>query len=156
MISKAAKFQSVDAGLDTGASFRRLGPKPRIEVVRALFGNVVDNLNHTFAVAQWLQHVKYEYPCHLQPDLRRRRRRRVSPGVGKTDSVPDLDALVKQGNSVIVIEHDPLVLSYCDWLIELGPGGGRDGGEIIAYGSPRALRRNPRSRTGPFLAAGSR
>ena len=67
-----------------------------------------------------------------------------------------LDALVKQGNSVIVIEHDPLVLSYCDWLIELGPGGGRDGGEIIAYGSPRALRRNPRSRTGPFLAAGSR
>ena len=67
-----------------------------------------------------------------------------------------LNALVKQGNSVIVIEHDPLVLSYCDWLIELGPGGGRDGGQIIAQGSPSDLRRNPHSRTGPFLVAESR
>ncbi len=67
-----------------------------------------------------------------------------------------LDALVKQGNSVIVIEHDPMVLSYCDWLIELGPGGGQDGGQIIAQGSPSDLRRNPHSRTGPFLAAESR
>ena len=66
-----------------------------------------------------------------------------------------LNALVKQGNSVIVIEHDPLVLSYCDWLIELGPGGGRDGGQIIAQGSPSDLRRNPHSRTGPFLVVES-
>jgi excinuclease ABC A subunit len=62
-----------------------------------------------------------------------------------------LDTLVKQGNSVIVIEHDPTVLSYCDWLIELGPGGGIEGGEIIAQGSPLDLQRNLRSQTGPFL-----
>jgi excinuclease ABC A subunit len=62
-----------------------------------------------------------------------------------------LDTLVKQGNSVIVIEHDPTVLSYCDWLIELGPGGGSEGGEIIAQGSPFDLKKNPRSQTGPFL-----
>ncbi len=62
-----------------------------------------------------------------------------------------LDTLVQRGNSVIVIEHDPTVLSYCDWLIELGPGGGHEGGEIIAQGSPLDLSRNPRSQTGPFL-----
>jgi excinuclease ABC A subunit len=62
-----------------------------------------------------------------------------------------LDTLVKQGNSVIVIEHDPTVLSFCDWLIELGPGGGNEGGEIIAEGSPCDLKQNPQSRTGPFL-----
>jgi excinuclease ABC A subunit len=62
-----------------------------------------------------------------------------------------LDTLVNQGNSVIVIEHDPTVLSYCDWLIELGPGGGSEGGEIIAQGSPFDLKQNPRSQTGPFL-----
>ncbi|MDY7041932.1 MAG: excinuclease ABC subunit UvrA, partial [Chloroflexota bacterium] len=62
-----------------------------------------------------------------------------------------LDTLVKRGNSVIVIEHDPPVLSYCDWLIELGPGGGNEGGEIVAQGSPSDLKQNPRSQTGPFL-----
>jgi len=62
-----------------------------------------------------------------------------------------LDTLVKQGNSVIIIEHDPTVLSYCDWIIELGPGGGVDGGEVIAQGSVSDLKNNPHSRTGPFL-----
>jgi excinuclease ABC A subunit len=62
-----------------------------------------------------------------------------------------LDTLVERGNSVIVIEHDPTVLSYCDWLIELGPGGGVEGGEIVAQGSPLDLKGDPRSQTGPFL-----
>jgi excinuclease ABC A subunit len=62
-----------------------------------------------------------------------------------------LDELVKQGNSVIVIEHDPIVLSYCDWLIELGPEGGSAGGQVIAEGPPPALAQNPQSKTGPFL-----
>jgi excinuclease ABC subunit A len=66
-----------------------------------------------------------------------------------------LDTLVKQGNSVVVIEHDPTVLSYCDWLIELGPGGGVEGGEIMAEGSPLDLKQNPRSQTGPFLETSS-
>jgi excinuclease ABC subunit A len=66
-----------------------------------------------------------------------------------------LDTLVNRGNSVIVIEHDPTVLSYCDWLIELGPGGGVEGGEIMAEGSPLDLKQNPRSQTGPFLETSS-
>ena len=67
-----------------------------------------------------------------------------------------LDELVEGGNSVIVIEHDPATLSHCDWLIELGPGAGDQGGEVIAQGSPAALNQNPRSRTGPFLQVGTR
>ncbi|MBN2049966.1 MAG: excinuclease ABC subunit UvrA [Spirochaetales bacterium] len=63
-----------------------------------------------------------------------------------------LDELVAKGNSVIVIEHDPAVLSSCDWIIELGPGGGTEGGRVIAQGSPGDLKTNPKSVTGRFLA----
>jgi excinuclease ABC subunit A len=68
-----------------------------------------------------------------------------------TNLITLLDRLVTHGNSVIVIEHDPTVLSYCDWLIELGPGGGSEGGEIISQGTPFDLKSNPQSLTGPFL-----
>ncbi len=62
-----------------------------------------------------------------------------------------LDRLVKQGHSIIVVEHDPSVLSYCDWIVELGPGGGAAGGRVIAEGAPAGLKEDPRSRIGPFL-----
>lgn len=62
-----------------------------------------------------------------------------------------LDELVAKGNSVIVIEHDPAILSVCDWIIELGPGGGAEGGKIIAEGSPASLKKNPGSVTGRYL-----
>ena len=62
-----------------------------------------------------------------------------------------LDELVAAGNSVIVIEHDPVVLSSCDWLIELGPEGGAAGGKVIAQGSPRTLKKNKKSVTGKYL-----
>lgn len=62
-----------------------------------------------------------------------------------------LDELVAKGNSVIVIEHDPAVLASCDHIIELGPGGGAEGGYIIAEGSPKALKENPKSITGRYL-----
>ena len=62
-----------------------------------------------------------------------------------------IDKLVDQGNTVLIIEHDIDILSYVDYLIELGPGGGPSGGEIIAAGSPDDIKKNKQSKTGPFL-----
>jgi len=62
-----------------------------------------------------------------------------------------LDQLVVNGNSVIVIEHNVEVLKSCDYIIELGPEGGDNGGEIIAKGTPEQLRDNLNSRTGGIL-----
>ena len=62
-----------------------------------------------------------------------------------------LDELVEKGNSIIVVEHDPVILSVCDWIAELGPGGGAEGGMIIAEGSPKELKKNPKSKTGRYL-----
>jgi excinuclease ABC subunit A len=63
-----------------------------------------------------------------------------------------LENLVKEGNSVIIIEHDPMILSYADYLIELGPEGGPKGGEVIAQGTPKDLMKNKSSKTGPYLS----
>lgn len=49
--------------------------------------------------------------------------------------------LVEAGQSVLVVEHHPHVLAACDWLVELGPGGGPDGGRIIAAGTPEEVMR---------------
>lgn len=65
--------------------------------------------------------------------------------------LPMLSKLVQTGNSVIVIEHDPDVLSFCDYILELGPGAGAEGGQIIARGSPAQLKRDPRSVVGRYL-----
>ena len=59
--------------------------------------------------------------------------------------------LVADGNSVVLVDHDAQVLSGTDWIIEMGPGAGADGGTVIAQGAPGALARNPRSKIGPFL-----
>jgi excinuclease ABC subunit A len=50
-----------------------------------------------------------------------------------------LHRLVEAGNTVAVIEHHPHILAACDWLVELGPGGGPDGGNVIASGTPEDL-----------------
>lgn len=62
-----------------------------------------------------------------------------------------LQELVDAGNSVIVTEHDPYVLANCDYLIELGKGGGSEGGRIIAEGTPWELKRNASSLIGKYL-----
>jgi excinuclease ABC A subunit len=62
-----------------------------------------------------------------------------------------LDELIAKGNSVLVIEHDPAVLSVCDWIVELGPKGGAEGGQVIAEGTPKELKSNPKSVTGVYL-----
>ncbi len=50
-----------------------------------------------------------------------------------------LDAIVEGGHTVLVVEHDPWLLASCDWLVELGPGGGPAGGRVVATGPPREL-----------------
>ncbi|WP_376100445.1 excinuclease ABC subunit UvrA [Roseomonas sp. CCTCC AB2023176] len=62
-----------------------------------------------------------------------------------------LHALVKQGNTVVVIEHNLEVIKTADWLLDLGPGGGEGGGRIVAEGTPEDVAANPESHTGRFL-----
>ncbi|TCC07656.1 excinuclease ABC subunit UvrA [Kribbella soli] len=63
-----------------------------------------------------------------------------------------LNGLVDKGNSVLVIEHNLDVIKTADWLIDLGPDGGRRGGTLVAEGTPEEVAANPASYTGQFLA----
>jgi excinuclease ABC subunit A len=62
-----------------------------------------------------------------------------------------LHALVEQGNTVVVIEHNLDVIKTADWVLDLGPGGGVNGGEIVAEGPPEKVAAEPRSFTGQYL-----
>ncbi|WP_069161083.1 ATP-binding cassette domain-containing protein [Nocardia altamirensis] len=62
-----------------------------------------------------------------------------------------LDNLVERGNTVVVIEHNLDVVAHSDWVIDLGPDGGKDGGEIVFTGTPAALLDHPMSLTGQYL-----
>jgi excinuclease ABC subunit A len=62
-----------------------------------------------------------------------------------------LDRLVRAGNTVVVIEHNLDVVKCADYVIDLGPGGGDDGGRVVATGTPEAIAKNARSVTGPYL-----
>ena len=63
-----------------------------------------------------------------------------------------LDGLVDAGNTVIVVEHDMQVAAASDWIIDLGPGAGDEGGRIIAAGTPNDVIKARASRTAPYLA----
>jgi excinuclease ABC subunit A len=56
------------------------------------------------------------------------------------------------GNSVIVVEHDEETMEEADWLVDFGPGAGLQGGEIVAFGTPAEVKRNPASLTGAYLS----
>jgi len=62
-----------------------------------------------------------------------------------------LHRLVENGNTVIVIEHNLEVIKTADWIIDLGPEGGDDGGYIVAEGAPEKIAENKKSYTGQFL-----
>jgi excinuclease ABC subunit A len=62
-----------------------------------------------------------------------------------------LNELVNLGNSVVVIEHNLEVVKYSDYIIDLGPGGGEKGGEVVVQGTPEQIAGDRRSHTGQFL-----
>ncbi|MDB5043685.1 MAG: excinuclease subunit, partial [Candidatus Eremiobacteraeota bacterium] len=63
-----------------------------------------------------------------------------------------LDGLVEAGNTVIVVEHDMRVVAGSDWVIDIGPGAGDEGGRVVASGPPAKVARARGSRTAPYLA----
>jgi excinuclease ABC subunit A len=62
-----------------------------------------------------------------------------------------LNQLVDKGNTVLIIEHNLDVIKCADWLIDLGPEGGKAGGEIVAEGAPKELIKVKKSHTGQYL-----
>ncbi len=63
-----------------------------------------------------------------------------------------LNRLVTMGNSVVMVEHDPGMIRFCDEVIDMGPGGGERGGEVLFQGPPGELGRSPESLTGAYLS----
>ena len=61
------------------------------------------------------------------------------------------DRLVESGATVIVIEHDLDVIRNADYIIDMGPGGGEQGGRIVACGTPEQIAKNKDSETGKYL-----
>jgi excinuclease ABC subunit A len=63
-----------------------------------------------------------------------------------------LGGLVDAGNTVIVVEHDMRVVAGSDWIIDIGPGAGDEGGRVVVTGTPVEVAKSPASRTAPYLA----
>ena len=63
-----------------------------------------------------------------------------------------LHRLTDLGNTIIIIEHNLDVIRNADWIIDLGPEGGEEGGRIVAQGTPEQVARNKKSYTGQALA----
>ncbi|MDP2671476.1 MAG: excinuclease ABC subunit UvrA [bacterium] len=66
--------------------------------------------------------------------------------------IETLKKLRELGNTVIVVEHDEETIRAADWVVDVGPGAGENGGEIVAQGRPDDIARNPKSITGEFLS----
>ena len=62
-----------------------------------------------------------------------------------------LNGLVDAGNTVVIVEHEMRVVAACDWVIDIGPGAGAEGGRLLACGTPEQLARDKRSRTALYL-----
>jgi excinuclease ABC subunit A len=66
--------------------------------------------------------------------------------------IAQLDGLVEAGNTIIVVEHDMRVVAASDWVIDIGPGAGEDGGHVVSAGTLAEVARAKQSRTAGYLA----
>jgi excinuclease ABC subunit A len=66
--------------------------------------------------------------------------------------VKQLNGLVDGGNTVLVVEHDMALVAQSDWVIDMGPGAGDEGGRVVASGIPSAIASAKSSKTAPYLA----
>ena len=76
-------------------------------------------------------------------------------GLHPRDDYKLIDTLKKLrdlGNTVIVVEHDATMMNESDWIADFGPGAGKHGGEVVATGTPKEIRVNPKSLTGQYLS----
>ena len=64
-----------------------------------------------------------------------------------------LDRLVKRGDTVVMAEHDMRIATEADWVLDLGPGSGENGGQLVASGTPEEVSRSSDSLTAPYLSA---
>jgi excinuclease ABC subunit A len=78
-----------------------------------------------------------------------------SIGLHQRDNIRLINTLIKLrdlGNTVLVVEHDRETIEHADYVVDLGPGAGKNGGEIVAIGTPREIEANPDSLTGLYLS----
>jgi excinuclease ABC subunit A len=109
---------------------------------RTLSGGEVQRINLTTALGTSLVHTLFvldEPSIGLHPrDMQR--------------VIEVMKRLRDAGNSLVVVEHDPQIMAEADRILDIGPGAGEHGGEIVAYGTPAEIRRNPQSLTGAYLS----
>ncbi len=134
---RTAARRLIDLGLgylapDRAASTLSTGERQRMQLARAV-------RNRTTGVLYVLDEPSIGlHPVNIQ---------------GLVDVMHDL---VADGNSVVLVDHDTQILSVADHIVEMGPGAGAAGGQVIARGTVKELTENPRSKIGPFLVKTAR
>ncbi|MBS1955227.1 MAG: excinuclease ABC subunit UvrA [Cyanobacteria bacterium SZAS-4] len=133
-----AVTRSLSALRDVGLGYLRLG-QPATE----LSGGEAQRVK----LATELQREQHGTTCYLLDE--------PTTGLHPDDVaklMKQLHALVDAGNTVIVVEHDMDVVTSADWVIDLGPGAGKDGGNVVAVGLPKDVAKVSGSRTAEYIA----